>query len=79
MVWEFLDRDHQRAAVEAGYAPIPAYVELHAAEHQAEKPWPTSVEIPDDVWEEFERYAKRTNCKTETAILAALNEWLGRV
>lgn len=35
--------------------------------------------IPEDIWAEFAIYAKLTNCSTETAILAALSEWLGRV
>jgi len=43
------------------------------------KPFPPTMEIPPDIWAEFESYAKRTGCKTETAIIAALSEWLGRV
>lgn len=38
-----------------------------------------TVRVPDDIWAEFEIYAKRTHCKTETAIVAALSAWLGRV
>jgi hypothetical protein len=36
------------------------------------------VRVPDDIWAEFDIYAKRTHCKTETAIVAALSAWLGR-
>lgn len=38
-----------------------------------------TVEIARDVFEEFQALAKRTHCSPETAINAALAEWLGRV
>jgi len=37
------------------------------------------VEIPRDIYEEFQVLARRAYCKPETAINAALTEWLGRV
>ncbi len=36
------------------------------------------VHIARDVFEEFQAIAKRTHCSVETAINAALAEWLGR-
>lgn len=38
-----------------------------------------TVVVPEDIWADYEALAKRTHCKTETAIIAALSEWLGRV
>jgi len=35
--------------------------------------------IPADTWAEYGELAKRTHCSTETAILSALNAYLGRV
>lgn len=56
------------AAVEAGYAPLSDYVSKF-----------TPVDIAADIYEDFEKYAIKTHCTPQTAINAALNEWLGRV
>lgn len=37
------------------------------------------VHIARDVFEDFQSIARRTHCSVETAINAALAEWLGRV
>jgi len=56
--------DFEDMAKDLGCAPNPAM---------------RTVEIERSVFEEFQALAKRTHCSVETAINAALAEWLGRV
>lgn len=40
--------------------------------------WPRTLIIHDaDLWDEFEKYAKRTNVSTEGAIMSALYAFMG--
>lgn len=45
----------------------------------APNPAQRMVDIERSVFEEFQSIAKRTHCSPQTAINAALAEWLGRV
>ena len=66
MVWQFMDRETQRALAEAGYSSLDEHVQEHG------QPMPHAVPIRHDIFRFYEAIAKRES----TTAAAVVNDVL---